>query len=145
MTKQQTPKDLLLCRVRTWCGVHIKTHDGIVLVYVKDRPIARFPSEETLEAVLCGSIQKQIAEDPECLPCGAWPADDNRCLLVDLTQPGGVEEAIRVLLNAYIRSQSPEAHDWWMREERLIEDPTCEKIAAIIEEFRQHIAKSEAG
>ena len=119
----------LLARVRTWCGVTIKGSDGAaVTVMIKEKPIARFHDEHTLEAVLCGSIRRQILEDPGAVLGGAECRHDGATMLVDLDSCAGVEEAIRLLLNAYIASQSPVNQDWWLREERLDQDPTCEKL-----------------
>ena len=126
----------LLSRVQTWCGVKIENKNDIPTVALRGKPIARFPSDDTLEAVLCGSIRHQIQEDPHMLPDGVWTHKDYSLLLVDLTQPGGLEEAIRVLLNTYIVSESPRARDWWLSDQHLDEDPTCDKIAEVIREFR---------
>ena len=99
-----------------------------VTVLVKEKPIARFHDEFTLEAALCGSIRRQMMEDPGAVLEGAKCRPGNRTMMVDLKSAAGVEEAIRLLLNAYISSQSPANQDWWLSDEHLDEDPTCEKL-----------------
>lgn len=134
---------VLLARVRTWCGVRIDNNSPVTRVLLRDKVIARFPSEEFFEVVLCGSIKKQVSESPDDLPVGVWALNDNTRLVVDLTQPGGMEEAIRVLLNAYILSERPQSSDWWLSEERLNEDPTCEKLAEEIKAIRKNAATGQ--
>jgi len=136
MRKEINPMNQLLNRVSTWCGVRIDEQGGVPCVRIRDHVIARFPSSETLEASLCGTIKRQFGEDPEDLPEGVWPHENNEVLLIDLKSPRGMEEAIRVLLNAYILSQDPMAQDWWLGKHRLEEDPTCEKIAQVISHYR---------
>jgi len=132
--------NLILSRVGSWCGVQVKINDPVTRILLRDKTIARFPSGDMLEVVLCGSIKHHVLNDPEFLPEGAWTHKDAKSLLVDLTQPGGLEEAFRVLLNAYIMAERPEAQDWWLSEEHLAEDPTCERIAEVIAQHRDRIA-----
>jgi hypothetical protein len=33
--------------------------------------------------------------------------------------------------------QSPEAREWWIAQEHLEEDPTCEKLAEIVYRYRK--------
>lgn len=134
--KPQTPMQQLLARVCTWCGVNVAESAGVTCVMLKSQAIARFPCPETLEASLCGTIQKQVERSPLDLPAGVWPHRGNRTVLIDLTQPGGMEEAIRVLLNAYIMAQDPGAREWWLEHAALDEDPTCEKVAEVIARHR---------
>lgn len=128
----------LLARVRTWCGVTVKDANGApATVLIRDKPIARFLDEHTLEAVLCGSIKRQVMEDPDAIQEGSKCRNDSSSMVVDLNSCAGVEEGIRLLLNAYITSQSSVSQDWWLQEENLNEDPTCEKL----EEVRKQQAK----
>lgn len=137
MARRLSPMTQLLARVQTWCGISISAGGGITHIVLRDHPIARFPTPETLEVVLCGSIRDQVRRDPDDLPDGVWPLDDASRLIVDLTQPGGMEEAVRSLLNAYLLAEHPAARDWWLRPEHLAADPTCEKLAVEVEHFRQ--------
>lgn len=138
MEPECTPMGHLLARIKVWCGVTIEPDEKITLVKIKDRVIARFPSSDSLEVVLCGSIRDQVLSDPEELPEGMWlRSNGHDVVIVDLTAPRGMEEAIRILLNAYIASQTSDAvTKWWMDEEHLMEDPTCEKLEQIIREHR---------
>ena len=146
MAKNISPIELVLSRVKNWCGVQVKTDETVTKVYIREHLIGWFPAEDTLEAVLCGSIRKQTIEDPGALPPGVWLHDNNSTLIIDLTMPRGMEEAIRILLNVYIVSQSPQAQDWWLLEDRLAEDPTCEKIAEVVRKCREAEGRSaEAG
>jgi len=126
----------LLARVTTWCGVRVDDAGGVRRVLLRDQAIARFPSPETLEASLCGTIKRQFEKSPLDLPPGVWPHKDNSVVLIDLTQPGGMEEAIRVLMNVYIMAQDPEAREWWLHKAHIDEDPTCAKVAEVIAKHR---------
>ncbi|MDK2971262.1 MAG: hypothetical protein PWP23_1017 [Candidatus Sumerlaeota bacterium] len=147
MPIKSTPMQQLLSRVQTWCGIKIVESKAVTLVTLREKTIARFPSPETLEVVLCGSIARQFKENPEELPDGVRVLEDGNRLAVDLTEPGGMEEAVRTLLNAYILAERPESRDWWLDEAHLHEDPTCEKLAEEIERFREQMrqARTEAG
>ncbi|MBI5154263.1 hypothetical protein HZA57_03415 [Candidatus Poribacteria bacterium] len=136
MHKSATPRDVLLARLRTWCGVEVARDGSRYLLSIRNKPIARFPSEDSLEAVLCGSIRDQVRSDPACLPSGTWTCGDHTVVMIDLTAPGGMEEAVRVLLNAYILSQAPEARDWWLSDHHMSEDPTCERLEEVIRRHR---------
>lgn len=140
MKSEDSPMVQLLCRVKTWCGIRVAEQQGLTHVLLRDRTIARFPSAESVEINLCGSIRKQVLEEPESLPDGVWAAAHDRVLLVDLTQPGGIEEAVRALMNCYIAAQGQESIQWWMSPEHLGEDPTCEKIAELLRQHREGLA-----
>ncbi len=144
MQKSHTPMQQLLNRVSTWCGVRVVHEGEVPKVLIGQHVVARFPSVETLQASLCGSIKKQIDRNPGELPAGVWPYGDNHTVLIDLTTAGGMEEAIRVLLNTYILAQDPAARDWWLCPHRLDEDPTCEKIAQVIAEHRSKMQAVKA-
>lgn len=137
MRSNGTPCSAVLARVEQWCGVHVDHECKDRRVRLHDRVIARFPSDDTLEAVLCGSLRRRVMEEPEALPEGVWAHDDKASIIIDLTTPRGMEEAIRTLMNVYMTSQSSAAQDWWLNEQRLDQDPTCEKIAEIVRRYRK--------
>lgn len=130
----------LLSRVQTWCGVRTIEEQGICQIILRDRQIARFPNENSFEGVLCGTLRRQIETDPYELPDGVWPHNNNDTILIDLTQPGGIEEAVRILLNAYVISESPASRDWWMKNDILKRDPLAKKTAEVIKQHRAALA-----
>lgn len=130
------PRETVIARVRSWAGIKIHHDHGVGHIMVKDRPIGRFPSNDALEAVLCGPLRPNMIENLLDLPDGVWPTDDQRRVFIDLTTPAGLEESIRVLLNAYIAAQSTAMGDWFLKDSELLADPTCEKAAAAIERHR---------
>ncbi len=144
MLKTQSPMQQLLNRVSTWCGVRVSLEAEVPNVLIGQHVVARFPSSETLQASLCGSIKKQIDQEPDELPPGVWPYSNNETVLIDLTTARGMEEAIRVLLNTYIMAQDPGARDWWLNSSHLNEDPTCEKIAQVISRHRLKLKAMQA-
>jgi hypothetical protein len=138
MIQDNSPAQSLLSRVRSWSGVTAESNATVPMIRLKDHVIARFPSPDSLEVVLFGCLRSQATEDPEELPEGVWVTDDEQRLLVDLNAPGGMETAIRALMNAYLASQTPTARDWWLSPRSLKEDPSCEKTSQIIQRHRQN-------
>jgi hypothetical protein len=104
--------------------------------------IARFPDSESCEAVLFGNLRKQMHDDPDELPDGVWPTEDYERLLVDLSAPGGMETAVRVLMNAYLAAKSSDDRDWWLKPESIKSDPKCEKVSKTM---RRHRERTMAG
>lgn len=130
-----TPKDQLISRVSTWCGIHIH-HDEIPRIVVKDKTIARFPTNDSIEAAVCGTLQKKLSEEPEYFPDGVWENNNAHHIIIDLRLPGGIEEAVRVLLNNYIEAQSAHGQNWWMENEFLKRDPKAQQVLGAIAGFR---------
>jgi len=144
MAKNSSHIDLVTSRVRNWCGIQIRDDGPVTKIYIRDHLIGWFPTADSLEAVLCGTIRRHVIEECNELPQGMWLHNNNSSVIVDLTSPRGMEEAIRLLLNVYIVSQSPQAQNWWMNEDRLTEDPTCEKIAEVVRRYREQEGRSAA-
>lgn len=130
------PRENVIARVRSWAGIKIHHDHGVGHIMVKDRPIGRFPSNDALEAVLCGTLRPNIIENVFDLPDGVWPTDDQHRVYIDLTTPAGLEEAIRVLLNAYLAAQGAAVGDWHFKDSELTADPSCAKAAAAIDGYR---------
>lgn len=131
-----TPRETLIARVRSWSGIKIQHANGLSHILLKDRPIGRFPSDDSLEAVLCGTLRGKMIDDIFDLPDGVWPTDDQHRVLIDLTTPAGFEEAIRVLLNAYLSAQAATPADWYLADAELVADPACRKATEIIGSYR---------
>lgn len=130
-------QNLILARVGTWCGIHVVEDSAATRVHLRDRLIARLPKNDTVEVVLCGSVRRQVLEDRDELPDGMWLNGEDKTIIVDLTTDRGLEEGVRMILNAYIVGQSPEARDWWIAADHLKDDPTCEKLAEVVRHYRE--------
>jgi hypothetical protein len=144
MPSSTPPSQQVLSRISGWCGIQVHREGELTKVYLRDRLIARFPPNDTVEAVLCGSVRQQVLDGRDVLPDGMWLNGDDKTIIVDLTTERGLEEAIRMILNAYIVGQSPEARDWWMNQQHLEEDPTCAKLAEIVYQYRQAEGRATA-
>jgi hypothetical protein len=131
-----TPKDQLLTRVSTWCGIQIHPEE-ITRLTVKGRTIARFPTHDSLEAAVCGKIQQKLVDEPEIFPDGIWENNKAEHIIVDLRLPGGIEEGVRVLLNTYMQSQTAQPTEkWWMEDEFLKGDPKAQQVLGVISGYR---------
>ncbi len=133
-----TPKDHLISRVSTWCGIQV--HDEEVpRISVRDKTIARFPTNDSMEAAACGSIQQKLSEEPEFFPDGVWENNNAHHIIIDLRLPGGIEEAVRALLNAYIESQNSHGEKWWIDNDFLKHDPHAHQVLKVIAGFREKL------
>jgi len=144
MRRIETPANQLLDRVQTWLGIRIVSDEPVARVMLNGHTIARFPTTETLEASMSGIIRRQVVNEPETLPPGVWGWQDNMAVLIDLTQPKGMEEAIRVLLETYLRAQDPASDNWWLAEQLLRNDPECRKAAEQLREHRSRLRADSA-
>jgi len=139
MASEKSPREQMLDRIRSWNGVSSRQKAGVTEVVVSGRVIARFPTDDTFDVALCGSLRRQVEEEPEFIPEGVWPIDQNARLLMDLNQPEAMEEAFRHLLNAYLASASAGGHDWYIRDAARESDPKGVEALAVIENYRELI------
>jgi len=133
--QDSTPVNALLETVGKWSGVSVDIGGSLPTIRLKDRVIARFPDEESCEAVLFGHLRTQVHDDPDELPKGVWPTEDYERILIDLSAPGGMESAIRVLMNSYIAAKAPRAGEWWLKPESIRADP---EGRTVVETMRRH-------
>ena len=139
MSRRQSPMNQLLARVRTWRGINVAEEGKVTRVTLRQHTIARFPTSDSIEVVLCGSLRRQMTTHPEELADGVWPIDDNHRLLLDLTQDGGIEEAVRALLNAYMAAERSDSESWYMPSRVIEEDPACTKVNEALKKFRSKL------
>ena len=143
--ESETLKQQLINRVSTWCGVEINDNEeSATKIMYRDIPIARFPKEDAIEASLCGSMQDRVTSDDFDLPDGVWLTNKDDHLIVDLRLPGGMEEAVRVILNAYIFPQSQNNDGVGLDENVLKEDSKCHQVNSEIKVHREKLAKRYA-
>lgn len=136
MNEASSPKEHLVSRIKTWCGVQIKQENQVTHICVNNAPIARFPTDDSIEMRLCGTIKERVVADQADHPDGIWTINEDHHVIVDLRLPGGMEEAIRVLLNAYINSQSNSQEDWSMDQNFLRSDSNCDHVISVISGYR---------
>lgn len=135
-TTPLTPRESVIARVRTWSGIRVNNDRDVSMIVLDDKPIGRFPSQDTLEAVLCGSVGGGMLQHVYDLPDGVWPTEDRRRVLIDLAAPAGFEEAVRVLLNSYLIAHDKAAKEWFLKDAELAADPGAEKAAQAIDRHR---------
>lgn len=139
MDHTESSRATLLARLAEWDGISIKEAGESVLVMLRGQVLARFMTEETVEIPLCGPIRRQIAENPEIIAEGVWPVGEHSRLLMDLNQPGAVEEAIRALLNAYIEGHQHANGEAFLSAGHLESDPAGACALKTIEGYRRLI------
>lgn len=141
----ETLKQQLISRITTWCGVEAQDDENsVTTIYYQHIPIARFPKEDAIESCLCGSMHDRITSDDFELPDGVWLTNKDHHLIVDLRLPGGIEEAVRVILNAYIFAQNQNEERIGLDEKVLKEDSKCSNVNGEIKVHRQKLAKRYA-
>lgn len=135
----ETPCEMLTAQISSWDGVSVQQAGEQVMVMYRGHVLARFVTDDALEVALCGPIRRQVTESPEIVAEGVWPVEENKRLLMDLNQPGAVEEAIRSLLNAYIEAREASGNECFLSPDALKQDPTGSKALRTIEGYRSLI------